>query len=279
MKNMKKNTYLLSVFIFTLVFSLPNFVVHASELLSPFTQLNEFTSQPITQVLSVRPSINADSVLAYTNVERYKEGLSLLSSNTLLGEVARKKMLDLFARQYFAHESPTGESVSDLANGVGYRFIVVGENLALGDFGSSQGVVEAWMNSEGHRKNILSKAYSEIGIAAGRSDYKGRTTWIIVQSFGFPRSSCPVIDEELAKKLDTIQQKLDIYSSIAESRKEQIEITTGTLEQRKARVDSYNVVARLYNDTVDEYKKLANEYNDEVGEYNSCLKVAVGRLD
>ena len=154
---------------------------------------------PVANVYAVEsaPILNATSILAYTNAQRYKEHIPLLSTNALLSDVARKKMIDLFARQYFAHESPTGDSVSDLAHDAGYEYIVVGENLALGDFGSSKAVVDAWMNSPGHKKNILSKSYSEIGIAVGRSMYKGRYTWIAVQSFGFPKSGCPNVDPVL----------------------------------------------------------------------------------
>lgn len=230
---------------------------------------------PVTNVLAVEPALTANTILAYTNAERYKEKVPFLSSNKLLSEVARKKMIDLFAYQYFAHESPSGDSVSDLAREVGYEYIVVGENLALGDFTSSKHVVDSWMNSEGHRKNIMSPSYSEIGIAVGRSMYKGRYTWIAVQSFGFPKAGCPSIDTALQSKIDSFQEKLDIYANIAQIRKDQIERTDGTLEERKTRVSSYNVAARLYNEAVDEYKKLVAEYNEGVGAFNQCLRTTV----
>ena len=233
---------------------------------------------PVAHIYAVEPLpiLNAGSILAYTNAQRYKEGIPLLASNVQLSEVARRKMIDLFARQYFAHESPTGDSVSDLAHDAGYEYIVVGENLALGDFGSSKAVVDAWMNSPGHKKNILSKSYSEIGIAVGRSTYKGRNTWIAVQSFGFPKSGCPSVDPVLKKSIDSLKKRLDIYSDIALMRKEQIERAGTTLEEKKMRVDSYNVVARLYNEAVEEYRKLITEYNEEVGEFNQCLTTTVG---
>lgn len=280
-KNMKKKACLFLAVILVTLCGVPNFEVQASEVLAPFTQLNSLASNAsVYTYTSSRPLINATEVLAYTNVERYRRGLPLLSTSGLLGEVAQIKMKDLFAREYFEHESPTGESVSDLADNVGYKYIVVGENLALGDFDSSKGVVEAWMNSEGHKKNILSKAFSEIGIAAGKGNYKGRNTWIVVQSFGNPRSSCPSIDSELANTIDVLKKKLEIYVSIAELRKEQVLLATGTsLELRQARVDSYNRVVKLYNATADEYTKIVDKYNSEVGDYNDCLKTTVGRLN
>ena len=234
---------------------------------------------PVTQVFAIEPTLNASSILAYTNAQRYKKNIPILSSNALLSEVARRKMLDLFARQYFEHESPTGDSVSDLVQDAGYEYIIVGENLALGDFTSSKAVVDAWMNSEGHKKNILSKAYSEIGIAVGRSNYKGRNTWIAVQSFGYPKSGCPSVDTVLQSKLDALQEKLDIYNGIVEIRKEQIKCEGITLEEKKVRVNSYNIAARLYNETVEEYKKRIAEYNVGVEKFNTCMKATLSRAD
>jgi hypothetical protein len=225
-----------------------------------------------------RPDIHADSVLAYTNAERYKRGLPMFSSNKLLSEVAKIKMYDMFNKQYFAHESPDGKKASDLAKSVGYRYIAVGENLALGDFVTSKDVVEAWMNSEGHRKNILSKTFTEIGIAAGKSYYDGRKTWIIVQSFGLPKSSCPAVDVDLQKKIKNTEELLRIFGNIAEIRKKEIDDKTLPLSVRKSKVNAYNIAARLYNETVEKYTKLADEYNSEVSEYNTCLKKAINKM-
>jgi uncharacterized protein YkwD len=128
------------------------------------------------------PAITADGVLANTNVARYYAGVPYIQENAQLSRVALAKMQDMFAREYFAHEAPTGEDVSDLADRFGYEFIAVGENLAYGDFASSREVVQAWMDSPGHRKNLLSQTYTEIGVAAGRGMYEGHKTWMIVQA-------------------------------------------------------------------------------------------------
>ncbi len=217
-------------------------------------------------------TINADFVLAFTNAERYWEGLPILSTNNKLSEVAKEKMVDMFTRQYFEHVSPTGESVSDLAKGVGYEYITVGENLALGDFASSKAVVDAWMDSEGHRRNILSENYSEIGIAAGRGMYQGRNTWIIVQSFGLPKSTCPAIDNDLQDELEIYEERLEIYQRVANMRKEAAEDEEVSYATRVARVEAYNIVARLYNSTAEKYRDLIDEYNEEAGEFNECMR-------
>jgi hypothetical protein len=237
-------------------------------------------SMPTTVVFAVyQPAIRADIVLAHTNVERYKEGLPLLKSNIILSQVAREKMSDLFAYQYFAHESPQGETVSDLAKRNGYAFILVGENLALGDFVSSKDVVNAWMDSPGHRKNILSESYSEIGIAVGRSMYEGRMQWVVVQSFGLPKDSCPAIDVELEGELESINEKLEIMGTIAQMREVQAQRRDGSLSDIQRRIESYNTAARMYNGYVERYKTIVDDYNESVGAFNECLKEVKERID
>jgi uncharacterized protein YkwD len=223
------------------------------------------------------PEIYADAVLAHTNVERYRRGLPFLESDAALSEVAMEKMKDLFARQYFEHESPTGETVSDLAKDAGYRYITVGENLALGDFGSSKGVVEAWMESKGHRENILSESYTEIGIAAGRSNYEGRYTWIIVQAFGLPRSSCPNVDSDLREEIDRLDDRIQLLERLADIREVRLEEHEGSVQERQLLINAYNLVARIYNDTVEEYRDLVEEYNEDVDGFNSCLESKVAK--
>ncbi len=231
-----------------------------------------------TLAYTARPVIHAGSVLAYTNAERYKRGIPMLSTNKILSEIAHAKMLDLVNRQYFAHVSPSGEDVSDLAKKNGYEYVAIGENLALGDFTSSKDVVNAWMNSPGHRKNILSKTYSEIGIAAGKSEYKGRKTWIIVQSFGYPRSGCPAVDSKLSKEIDDYKQRIDFLGKIAEMRQTQANLKSGSISERKSRIEAYNIVVKIYNSTLDKYKKAIADYNNEVGNYNSCVKTVTAEM-
>lgn len=62
----------------------------------------------------------------------------------------------------------------------------LGENIALGDFTSSQMMVNSWMKSPGHRTNILRNDFTETGIAVGKGVFNGREQWIGVQVFGRP---------------------------------------------------------------------------------------------
>lgn len=238
-----------------------------------------FTIAPLRSLAAALPVINAESVLAYTNVERYRQGLPFLNSNQILSKLAKDKMVDLFANQYFAHESLSGKTISDFAKQAGYEYILVGENLALGNFETSREVVTAWMNSPGHRKNILSDTYTEIGIAAGRSVYEGRSVWIVVQSFGMPKTVCPAIDKILEQKIKSLDQKLNILKVIADMREKDALRKSGTMEERQVRVASYNTAARLYNENVEVYKDYIEKYNEGIGEFNECVKEVRDHLD
>jgi hypothetical protein len=215
--------------------------------------------------------ITASSVLLFTNAQRYRAGLPNLTANPVLSQIAYTKMQDLFARQYFAHEAPTGEDVSDLANAVGYTYLAVGENLALGDFYSNKHVVDSWMDSPGHKANILSPKYSEIGIAAGRSLHKGRYTWVIVQTFGLPKSACPVLDAELKAKIDVLDKRIKLLGTVIDMRKKLVEEDDISRTEYIKRADSYNIAVTIYNKAVTEQKALVEKYNKGVGSYNDCL--------
>lgn len=135
---------------------------------------------PETAFLS---TITSAFLIDQANQARREAGLPNLTPNTLLQESARMKAEDMFKYGYFAHNSPSGVSPWKWFNDVEYDYIYAGENLAI-DFTTGEGVHEAWMESPGHRKNILNERYSEIGIAVVTGNFEGRTTTIVVQHFG-----------------------------------------------------------------------------------------------
>jgi hypothetical protein len=222
-------------------------------------------------VSAAYPAVYAGGVLAHTNAQRYYNGLPLLESNPDLSRIAARKMQDLFARQYFAHDAPTGEDVSDLADSEGYVYLAVGENLALGDFGSSKEVVQAWMESPGHRANILATKFTEIGIAAGRSMHNGHKAWVVVQAFGLPRSSCPAPDSVLKRDMDALADKVAILETIARIRENLLKEDGLSVSAYNKRVASYNLAVELHNEHVKEYRVYIAEYNKTVDAYNTCL--------
>ncbi|MCW3790795.1 CAP domain-containing protein [Paenibacillus sp. LS1] len=105
----------------------------------------------------------ATQVVKLVNAERAKAGLSALSSDALLDKVAVAKVKDMSNNNYFDHQSPTYGSPFDMMKQFGVTYSYAGENIAKGQK-TPQEVVTAWMNSEGHRANILSKNFTHIGV-------------------------------------------------------------------------------------------------------------------
>jgi uncharacterized protein YkwD len=102
-------------------------------------------------------------VLRLVNAERAEAGCrALVSNDTLLG-TARAHSTDMATRNFFSHTNPDGQSPFDRMRQAGYQGRMMGENIAAGQT-SPAAVMEAWMNSSGHRANILNCGYKEIGI-------------------------------------------------------------------------------------------------------------------
>lgn len=128
------------------------------------------------------------------NDDRAENDLLPLAQNDLLEEAAQLKANHMAELGYFAHESPDGVTPWDWFIEVGYQFTHAGENLAV-NFVDSEDVEDAWMNSPGHRANILNGAFTEVGIATARGEYEGRDTIFVVQMFGRPaavQTSLPI---------------------------------------------------------------------------------------
>jgi uncharacterized YkwD family protein len=102
-------------------------------------------------------------VVQLTNAERAKHGLAPLKLDGNLSKVAREKSMDMARKGYFSHTSPTYGSPFDMMKQFGISYRAAGENIAKGQR-TPEEVVNAWMNSDGHRKNILSSNYTHIGV-------------------------------------------------------------------------------------------------------------------
>jgi uncharacterized YkwD family protein len=101
-------------------------------------------------------------------VERAKNGLAALSIDASITKTATLKSQDMAKNNYFSHTSPTYGSPFDLMKqyGVSYRF--AGENIAMGQASPAQ-VMNDWMNSQGHRENILKSSYTKIGVGVAQN--------------------------------------------------------------------------------------------------------------
>lgn len=108
-------------------------------------------------------SEQARAVLNLVNQERSRAGLSALSLDKRLNTAAQKKAEDMRNNNYFDHQSPTLGSPFDLMRSEGINYTTAGENIAAGQQ-SAKAVMESWMNSSGHRANILNKNYKHLGV-------------------------------------------------------------------------------------------------------------------
>ncbi|RPF50619.1 CAP domain-containing protein [Aquisalibacillus elongatus] len=97
------------------------------------------------------------------NEEREKHGLEPVEFSVDVSHVARAKSQDMADEDYFSHESPTYGSPFEMMDEFGLRYVAAGENIAMGQRSPEQ-VMEGWMNSEGHRKNILQEKFTHIGV-------------------------------------------------------------------------------------------------------------------
>ena len=102
-------------------------------------------------------------VIRLVNVERAKAGLKALTEDWELSRMARYKSQDMHDLRYFSHTSPTYGSPFDMMKAFGIRYHTAGENIAMG-YRTPAAVVQGWMNSPGHRANILNASYTKIGV-------------------------------------------------------------------------------------------------------------------
>lgn len=218
-------------------------------------------------------SITADGIITATNMARTQNGgLPVLTQNEILNASAMAKLDDLFKYQYFEHTSPSGVVLSDIVEGVGYEYVVIGENLALGDFRSSQEFVDEWMKSPGHRANILNARYEEIGVAVKRGLYHGNTVWIGVQHFAKPLSSCPLVDRELKKKVEALEVSIEVKRKELDTKKGEVEATPSYSPNYDQKVDEYNALAGEFNSLLKDLERTISRYNTQVRNFNTCVK-------
>lgn len=124
-----------------------------------------------------------DEVVRLVNIERTNRGLPALTVNWQLARVARYKSQDMVNRKYFSHDSPTYGSPFTMIESFGIRFTAAAENIAYGQRTPAD-VMRDWMNSPGHRSNILTANVTQIGVGAAKAS-NGTLYW--TQMFIRPR--------------------------------------------------------------------------------------------
>lgn len=156
------------------------------------TGVNKPTPDTNTGVNGPTPDTNADvnrptpdtnagastsiemEVVRLINIERQKAGLASLNYSGELSKIARMKSQDMASKNYFSHNSPTYGDPFTMMKDFGIKYAIAGENIAKG-YLSAESVVKGWMNSTGHRDNILNPSFGNMGI--GYVSSNGTTYW------------------------------------------------------------------------------------------------------
>jgi hypothetical protein len=138
---------------------------------------------PSLRVLSYATDITPIDLLTQTNQQRVAGGLPALHLDSRLNQSASLKAGDMFSEDYWAHVSPSGTQPWHWFTAAGYGYSYAGENLAK-DFDTTSGAIQGWMNSPGHRANILNPNYTDVGFAVQNGTLVGGQTTLIVAHYG-----------------------------------------------------------------------------------------------
>jgi hypothetical protein len=180
---------------------------------------------------------------------------------------------------------------------VGYHYKIIAENIASGNFLNNQKVIDGWMQSPGHRQNILSPDTKEIGVAIERGQYQGANLWIAVQIFGLQspplstKKRCTPPSQDLYTELESgktemtnldnrlarFKQDLDQEISAIEADRRYVGNNGQGGYNLNVRVNSYNEKVTWYNDSLADLmakrailKSMAEDYNRRVQAYHDC---------
>ena len=136
---------------------------------------------------------------------RQSQNANQLGLNAQLDKSAYNKVDDMLEYSYFSHVSPNGYNLAYFLNQANYEYTVAGENLAMG-FSSADEVMQAWMKSPLHYRNLIDTDFKEIGIGITSGLYKDKDTVFIAQHFGAPIVSetalintQPISEDQLAR--------------------------------------------------------------------------------
>jgi len=159
---------------------------------------------------SLFSDISKNILVELINKDRKGMGLAPLKENNILNQAASLKAQDMLLKDYFAHQSPEGQSPWYWLQLAGYNYQTAGENLAIG-FLDSEEVYQAWLNSPSHKANLFNPAYQEIGIAVLKGNFKNNNTTLVVQYFGTPQKKSSIL------KVATKEVKKESTTSVSEA--------------------------------------------------------------
>lgn len=142
--------------------------------------------QQTGRVLGAASSVEVQQLLELTNRQRAVAGAEPLAADEKLRAAAQAKLADMFRRDYWDHYAPDGTSPWYFVENAGYYYEHAGENLAK-NFQTSSGVINGWMQSPGHRQNLLDPRYSEVGMAVATGLIGGKESTVVVALYAQPQ--------------------------------------------------------------------------------------------
>lgn len=155
----------------------PNDKVHLPDGSTGEATVQDRTGDPTPSVSTgADQSSEAQAVLELVNAERSKQGLKELTLSKELTSIANTKAEDMAENNYFSHTSPTYGSPFQMLQKFGVSYTAAGENIAAGQQ-TAEAVMTDWMNSSGHRANILNKNYTQLGVGYVEGGTYG-TEWV-----------------------------------------------------------------------------------------------------
>lgn len=168
------------------------------------------TEKKYEGVLGISSSITVQELIDQTNKQRADNNLPPLTLSDQLASAATAKASDMFTKDYWAHIAPDGATPWGFIRGAGYEYLYAGENLARG-FTTTTDVMNAWMASPGHKENILSPNYKEVGFAIQTGTLTGDETVLVVEEFGSRMNS------DTAKEVTAVATEPTITPTVAPS--------------------------------------------------------------
>lgn len=170
-------------------------------------------------IASETPEVMSKNIITLTNNKRTDAGLVSLTEITELDKAAKLKLDDMFASNYWDHKSPVGVQAWDFIKQTGYVYDYAGENLAKG-YHDSTATVNAWMDSQTHKDNLLGKNYTETGVAVGSGQLDGKPATLVVQLFAKPKTSNVAVEPSTNTSVLGVKQSanLNLFNPVSASR-------------------------------------------------------------
>jgi uncharacterized protein YkwD len=210
-----------------------------------------------------------DALITLINKERFDRKLEPLKKNSLLMMSAKLKAEDMVRNKYFEHISETGIQPWFFAEKVGYQYETFGENIAEKYF-SANSVHKAFMDSKGHRVNILNKEFRDVGVAILPVKIKNRQQFVVVEHFGSYLRDINLAEARCGEKNRQrckIQKKK--RKGLLKMIKEQKKIIKGMIKDK-----DNSQVEVVTNNSSERLLKDLNNIKEEIGEYLvDCQKI------